>query len=55
MQKATPSKTFPKESSISHRFSYALIGVITLLLIVFAAVVIFVDVNKIENEEAFNG
>jgi signal transduction histidine kinase len=50
MQKATPSKTYPKVHSISHRFSYALIGVITLILIVFAAVVIFVDISKIENE-----
>ena len=50
MQKASPSKTSPKVRSISHRFSYALIGVITLILIVFAAVVIFVDINKIENE-----
>ena len=50
MQKAFPSKTSPKVRSISHRFSYALIGVITLLLIVFAAVVIFFDINKIENE-----
>jgi hypothetical protein len=50
MQKASSFKTSPKVSSISHRFSYALIGVITLLLIVFAAVVILFDVNKIENE-----
>jgi len=50
MQKTSSSKTSPKVSSISRRFSYALIGVITLLLIVFAAVVIFFDINKIENE-----
>ncbi len=50
MQKASSSKTSPKVSSISHRFSYALIGVITLLLIVFAAIVILFDINKIENE-----
>jgi len=51
MQKASSSKTSPKvSSSISRRFIYALIGVITLLLIVFAAVVIFFDINKIENE-----
>jgi len=49
MRNATSSKITPKVSSISQRFSYALIGVITLLLIVFAAVVIFVDINKIEN------
>jgi signal transduction histidine kinase len=50
MQKATPSEIYPKVHSISHRFSYALIGVITLILILFAAVVIFVDIDKIENE-----
>ena len=50
MQKASSSKTSPKVRSISHRFSYALIGVITLILIVFAAVVIFFDISKIENE-----
>ena len=50
MQRAPSSKTTPKVRSISQRFSYALIGVITLLLIVFAVVVIFVDINKIESE-----
>jgi signal transduction histidine kinase len=50
MQKAYSSKTSPKVSSISHRFSYALIGIITLLLIAFAAVVIFFDINSIERE-----
>jgi hypothetical protein len=50
MRKDPSSKTTPKVRSISHRFSYTLIGVITLLLIIFAAVVIFVDINKIENE-----
>ena len=50
MQKDPFSIPTPKVRSISHRFSYALIGVITLLLIVFAAIVILVDINKIENE-----
>jgi signal transduction histidine kinase len=50
MQKASSSKTSPKVSSISRRFSYALIGIITLLLIAFAAVVIFFDINRIESE-----
>jgi hypothetical protein len=50
MQKASSSKTSPQVRSISQLFSYALIGVITLILIVFAAVVIFFDINKIENE-----
>jgi len=43
MQQASSSKTSPKVSSISRRFSYAFIGIITLLLIAFAAVVIFFD------------
>jgi signal transduction histidine kinase len=50
MQKASSSKTSPKVSSISQRFSYALIGIITLLLIAFAAVVIFFGINSIERE-----
>ena len=50
MQKAFSSKTSHKVSSISRRFSYALIGIITLLLIAFAAVVIFFDINRIERE-----
>ena len=50
MQEASSQKTSPKVSSISRRFSYALIGIITLLLIAFAAVVIFFDINRIERE-----
>ena len=50
MQKDYSSETSPKVSSISHRFSYALIGIITLLLIAFAAVVIFFDISSIERE-----
>ena len=50
MQQAPPLKTSPKVSSISRRFSYTLIGIITLLLIAFAAVVIFFDINRIERE-----
>ena len=50
MQQAPSSEITPKVSSISRRFSYALIGVITILLIVFAATVIFFDINRIENE-----
>ena len=50
MQKAAPSNTSPKVSSISRRFSYALIGIITLLLIAFAAAVIFFDINRIQSE-----
>jgi signal transduction histidine kinase len=50
MQNAPSSKINPKVSSISRRFSYTLIGVITILLIVFAATVIFFDINRIESE-----
>ena len=39
-------ETTPKVSSISRRFSYALIGVVTLLLIAFAAVGIFFNSLK---------
>jgi signal transduction histidine kinase/HAMP domain-containing protein len=48
MQKASSSKTSPKVSSISRRFSYALIGIITLLLIVFAAAVILFNISRME-------
>jgi signal transduction histidine kinase len=50
MRKASLLRTSPKVSSISRRFSYALIGVVTLLLITFAAVVILLGINKIERE-----
>ena len=50
MQNIASPKTSPKVGSVSRRFSYTLIGVVTLLLIVFAAVGIFIDVAKIENE-----
>ena len=50
MQKAPLSKIAPKVSSISRRFSYTLIGVITILLIVFAATVIVFDIKRIERE-----
>ena len=44
------SETTPKAHSISRRFSYALIGIITFLLILFAATVIFFDINRLERE-----
>ena len=50
MQNAPSSKITPKVNSISRRFSYTLIGVITILLIIFAATVIFFDINRIESE-----
>ena len=50
MHKAGTSETSPKVNSISRRFSYTLISILTLLLIAFAAVVIVVDINRIESE-----
>ena len=48
MQQASSSKNSPKVSSISRRFSYAFIGIITLLLIAFAAVVILFNISRME-------
>jgi methyl-accepting chemotaxis protein len=48
MQQAFSSKNSPKVSSISRRFSYAFIGIITLLLIAFAAVVILFNISRME-------
>ena len=50
LQNASSSKPSPKVGSISRRFSYALIGVITLLLIAFAAVGIFFNITIMERE-----
>ena len=50
MQQASSSQTTPKVNSISRRFSYALIGILNLLLIVFALVVILLNINRIETE-----
>ena len=50
MQNDTPPKPSPKVSSISRRFSYALIGVVTLMLGAFAAFAIFYNVSKTEGE-----
>jgi signal transduction histidine kinase/HAMP domain-containing protein len=50
MQKAPVTEIAPKVSSIGRRFSYTLIGVITILLIVFAATVIVFDIKRIERE-----
>ena len=47
----TPSiENTPKVSSISRRFSYTLIAVITILLIVFSTTVIYFDIKRIERE-----
>lgn len=50
MQTASASKPSSKVSSISRRFSYALTGVVTLLLFAFAAVGILFDITKIQSE-----
>jgi len=52
MQNGSPTKSSPKISSISRRFSYALIGVVTLMLVGFAAFAIFFNVSKMEGELA---
>jgi len=44
---ASSPQQISKTTSISKRFTYALIGVVTLLLVGFAAVAIFVDVRRI--------
>ncbi|MGW8222784.1 MAG: ATP-binding protein [Syntrophobacteria bacterium] len=50
MQNGSPTKPSPKVSSISRRFSYALIGVVTLMLVGFAAFAVFFNVSKMEGE-----
>jgi signal transduction histidine kinase/HAMP domain-containing protein len=50
MKNDSLSKLPPKVRSINRRFSYALIGVVTLLLIAFAAVGIFFNIAIIERE-----
>ena len=42
---ATPT---PKVQSISRRFSYALIGVVTLILLGFATIAIFLNITRME-------
>ena len=44
----------PKVQSISRRFSYAFIGVVTLILLGFAALAIFVNITRIEVRLANN-
>ena len=48
MQNAASSENSPKISSISRHFSYALISVITLLLIAFTTSVVLFNINRIE-------
>ena len=50
MTKAASSRTSPKVSSISRRFSYTLISIIAILLIAFTAIVLLYDINRIESE-----
>jgi len=50
MQKTFSTRTSPKVSSISRRFSYALISIIALLLFIYTAIVILYDINRIESE-----
>jgi len=50
MQSAFSSITPPKVSSISRRFSYALISIIAILLIAFTSIVLLYDINRSESE-----
>ncbi|MFA9434505.1 MAG: ATP-binding protein [Deltaproteobacteria bacterium] len=50
MQNGSPTKPSPKVSSISRRFSYALIGVVTLMLVGFASFAVFFNISKMEGE-----
>ncbi len=50
MDDKSPKMKAPKVQSISRRFSYAFIGVVTLLLFAFAAVGIFINVTQTEAE-----
>ena len=50
MKNTSSSKPFPRVSSVSRRFSYALIGIVTLLLIAFASVGILFNITIIQNE-----
>ena len=50
MEKTSAQKRFPKVRSISRSFSYALIGVVTLILFGFATIAIVVNITRIEND-----
>jgi signal transduction histidine kinase len=50
MENAHSPTTAPTFRSVSRRFSYAFIGVVTLILLVFAATAIFVDSGRINAE-----
>lgn len=48
MREATSPDSLPKPSSISRRFSYTLISVVSLLLVVFTTIVIFFNIHRID-------
>ena len=48
MQKVSSPDSSPKVTSISRRFSYTLISIVTLLLIVFTTIVILFNISRIE-------
>ena len=50
MEDAPSQRQTPKVQSISRRFSYAFIGVVTLLLFGFAAIAIFIKITETEKE-----
>lgn len=50
MEDASSHKRSSKRSSISKRFTYALIGVVTLLLVAFATVAIFINIRRIDTD-----
>ncbi len=50
MEDTSSQRQTPKVQSISRRFSYAFIGVVTLLLFSFAAVAIFINITETEKE-----
>ena len=50
IEDASSQRQTPKVQSISRRFSYAFIGVVTLLLFGFAAVAIFINISETEKE-----
>ncbi|MFQ5804605.1 MAG: HAMP domain-containing protein, partial [Candidatus Methylomirabilales bacterium] len=50
MESSSTPKKSPKVYSISRRFSYALVGVVTLLLVAFASVAIFINITRLNTE-----
>ena len=50
MQNGSPAKPSPRVRSISRRFSYALIGIVTVMLVGSASFAIFFNVSKTKGE-----